>query len=862
MGAGADSQGFPPIISRLFSRLRLATTNRPWIGAALRALALAATVAYFAFALLILALRYAILPQIENYRGDIERMIGAAINRPVGIRHIEAHWAGLHPALDLEGFEIRDAQGRTALGFDRVEAELAWSSLWHLQLRLARLEIDAPSLVLRRDRDGRFYAAGLEVTPQQSNEDDFTDWLLAQDRVVIRDAAISWVDELRAAPPLELKRLNFQLDNSGARHRFGITAEPPRELAARIDIRGDFRGEDLDRIDAWKGEAYAELDYADLAGWRAWVDYPVSLPHGSGALRLWLGFAGKQLVSATADVRLADLRLQLRPDLAELDLVQLEGRLAGRRLDDGFEAELRHLTLATRDGLQLAPTDLKLGWHSAAANRPAQGSAAANGLDLGALARLSSHLPLADEVRARIVRHAPRGRVFDLRLDWKGPFDGEGLPAKWTLKGRFEGLGLSALGPVPGVSALNGRIDGDEKHGSLRLDAQKAALELPMVFADPRLELEAFAAELGWTGGADGYQVQLRKAAFHNKDAAGEAHGTWQPLPRGPGRIDLDASLTRASAEAVWRYIPLTVGKDVRNWLHASIVGGKASEATLKLKGDLYEFPFRDGRDGTFEVRGKFREAVLRYAAGWPEIAGIDGELLFAGARMLITGKTAHMFGVGLRDVRAEIADLGQDDPLLTVTGRAAGPTADFLRFIEASPVGERIDHFTEDMKAEGSGELDLKLALPLRRIAQSKVDGSYRFDGNRLTVDGDLPPLTDVRGALQFSAEHLEARGIRASLLGSPLGVDIRTGGDGSVQVAAAGELNVATLRRQHPHPALDHLSGSTRWNGSVRIRKKSAEVRITSNLLGLSSSLPEPFNKPATEALAFSLERKPPPE
>jgi len=415
---------------------------------------------------------------------------------------------------------------------------------------------------------------------------------------------------------------------------------------------------------------------------------------------------------------------------------------------------------------------------------------------------------------------------------------------------------------MPGVSALNGRIEGDEKGGSLRLDAQKAALELPMVFAEPRLELEAFAAELGWKGGADGYEVQLRKAAFHNKDAAGEAHGTWRPLPRGPGRIDLDASLTRASAEAVWRYIPLTVGKDVRNWLHASVVGGKASEATLKLKGDLYEFPFRDGKDGTFEVRGKFREAVLRYAAGWPEIAGIDGELLFAGARMLITGKSARMFGVGLKDVRAEIAELGHDDPLLTVTGRAAGPTADFLRFIEASPVGERIDHFTEDMKAEGNGELDLKLALPLRRIAHSKVDGSYRFDGNRLTVDADLPPLTDVRGALQFSAEHLEARGIRAAVLGSPLSVDIRTGGDGSVQVGAAGEINVANLRRQHPHPALDYLSGSTKWNGTVRVRKKSAEVRIASSLLGLSSSLPEPFNKPATEALAFSLERKPPPE
>lgn len=825
----------------------------------------AATLGYFAFALLLLALRYAILPQIESYRGDVEQMISAGINRPVGIRKIEAHWAGLRPALNLEGFEIRDPQGRPALGFDQVEAELAWSSLWHFQLRLARLELNAPTLLLRRDRQGRFFAASLEVTPQAGDQDDFTDWLLAQDRVIIRDASIAWQDELRGAAPLKMQHLNFQLDNSGSRHRFGLTAEPPPQLAARIDIRGNFTGRDLDQLEAWKGDVYAELDYADLAIWRTWVDYPVALPQGSGALRLWLGFANKQLVSTTADVRLADVRLQLRPDLPELDLVTLEGRLAGRRLDGGFEAELKHLTLTTRDGLSLQPTDLRLAWQGAAANRLPQGTATANGLDLDALARLAAHLPLDDATRARLARHAPRGRVFDLKLDWKGLFDtaeNAGTPQTWSIKSRFEGLGLTALGPVPGISGVNGHIEGNEKSGTLQLDGQRAAFELPTVFADPKLELEAFAADLDWKSAADGLRVNLRKASFHNKDAAGDASGTWRALSEGPGALDLDARLTRGNGDSVWRYMPLAVGKNVRDWLRTAIIGGKASDTTLKLRGDLRQFPFRGGKGGLFEVRGKFREASLKYAGSWPEINDIEGELLFDGAHMLITGKSGRIFGVGLREVRAEIADIEQADELLVVSGKAAGPTADFLRFIEASPVGERIDHFTEEMKAEGNGELDLKLSLPLRQLTNSRVDGNYRFDGNRLTVDNDLPQLTEVHGGLHFSADHLEARGIRGTLLGSPLTADVRTAGDGTVQVNAAGELNIATLRRQFPHPVFDHLAGGAKWTGSVRVRKKAAEVKLTSNLIGLSSSLPEPFNKPATDALAFSFERKPPPE
>ena len=830
-----------------------------------RVLLWAMTLGYFAFALLFLALRYAILPQIENYRGNIEQMLGAAINRPVGIRKIEAHWAGLRPALNLDGFEIRDAQGRPALGFDHVEAELAWSSLWSFQLRLARLEIDAPTLLLRRDRDGRYFAAGLEITPQAGDEDDFSDWLLAQDSVIIRDAGITWHDELRGAPPLELQRLNLRLDNSGSRHRFGLTAEPPRELAARIDIRGDFKGRDLDQLEAWKGEVYAELDYADLAVWRTWVDYPVALPQGSGALRLWLGFAAKQLVSTTADVRLADLRLQLRPDLPELDLQRLEGRLAGRRLDEGFEVQLKHLTLATPDGLALPPTDLGISWEGQAATHPARGSASANALDLATVTRLAAHLPLDDEIRARLAGQAALGRLIDLKLEWKGRLktaENPGAIEKWSFRSRFEGLGFTALGSVPGISGFNGRIDGSEKGGSLQVDGQSVALELPAVFPDPKLELDALTADVEWKGTGDGLQVTLRKATFQNKDAAGEASGTWHALNEGPGEIDLDARLARGNGDAVWRYMPLAVGKDARNWLRVAIIGGKASDTTLKLRGDLRRFPFRDGKGGVFEVRGKFRGAGLRYASSWPEISDIEGELLFAGQRMLITARTGRMFGVGLREVRAEIADLEAAEELLTVSGKAAGQTGDFLRFIESSPVGERIDHFTEDLKAEGSGELDLMLALPLRRLADSRIDGSYRFDGNRLTVDSDLPPLAEVRGALRFSADNLEARGIRGTLLGSPLTVDVKTAGEGNVQVSAAGETSIAVLRRQFPHPVFDHLSGSAKWTGSVRVRKKSADVRLTSNLVGLSSSLPEPFNKTATDALAFSFERKPPPD
>src|SRR4051812_10507811 len=54
---------------------------------------------YFAFMLLFLALRYAILPNIDLYKPDIERAASRALGNQVSIARIYASWRGLRPNL-------------------------------------------------------------------------------------------------------------------------------------------------------------------------------------------------------------------------------------------------------------------------------------------------------------------------------------------------------------------------------------------------------------------------------------------------------------------------------------------------------------------------------------------------------------------------------------------------------------------------------------------------------------------------------------------------------------------------------------------------------------------------------------------
>lgn len=812
----------------------------------------AVAIGYFFVALALLALRYSVLPNIDSYRGELEGLFSDALGLRVSIAAVDAHWHGLRPHLGLSALKVFDRNGRPALSFDRVDTEFSWSSLLFWDLRLHRLDIANPTLEMRRERDGKLYVGGIDLS-QPGEGGGFSRWLLKQHRIVVRDATLHWDDAQRGAPRLTLSRVNLRLESQGSRHRFGITADPPPELATRLDVRGDLHGRDPDRMDQWRGEAYAALDHVDFAGWRAWFDYPLELPQGSGGVRLWLGFAGRHIDSVSADVALADVQVRLERDLPMLELKRLNGRLGAKLPASGFELSSRQLVLESRDGARLEPTDALLRWTPAAGR--VRGDLTANQLDLETIARLAAFLPLDAQLKQRLVESAPRGRLADVKIHWSGASE---RPSDYAFRARLDAVGLKARGAVPGFEGLSGTVEGSAKGGTVTLVGRNGALDLPAAFPESRIPLRELNAQASWQVLDDEVAVQIQNVSFANQDAAGSAAGSYRYVPGSPGHIDLTARLSRGEGSAVWRYLPLKVNSRVREWLRRSLAGGRSDDTRLRLKGDLRHFPFVDTKLGTFQVSGRFAGASLRYAEGWPEISNIDGSLLFEGKRMLIQANKASIFGVGLTEVQAEIPDLlATTDEVLNLKGRGGGPTQDFLRFIEASPVGQHINHFTKEMRAEGTGTLRLGAVMNLRRLDKTRVEGEFQFANNRVYADPALPPLTAASGRLQFTESSVTIRGVNASLLGAPLVVNADTKSDGEFAIDAQGSATAASLRQALDWPLLDHLSGTTGWRALLTVRKNAVAMSVDSDLQGIASSLPEPFNKTAAESLPLRFER-----
>jgi uncharacterized protein (TIGR02099 family) len=767
----------------------------------------------------------------------------------VKIGRIEVAWPGLRPQITLTDVRIYDAEGREALRLPSVENIVAWRSLLYRDLRLHSVAIDGPRLAVRRDRSGALEVAGIRLRPAASGAPGaFSDWLLGQGDIEIRNAEIEWRDEKRGAPPLVLKAMNLHLRNAADRHSLGVSAQLPAVLGGHLEMRAEVDGRSFVEGGGWSGRLYAELGYADLAGWHAWVDLPAGVARGAGALRLWTSVENGAWRAATVDIAASDVALAFGEDLPALELDSLRGRVQARAFGDGYQVTGRQLRLGMLDGSAVGPADFQAAW------RPSGGAFSVNAVELGPLAQLAQTLPVPAELRRLADELEPRGQIADMSYEWQGPV---AAPGHYRARGRFADLGLKPWGALPGFARLAGTLEASESGGRVYLQARHAEIHLPKVFPEPRIALDSLSGQIDWQQEAGRLSARLTSVNFANADLSGSAFGAFTRSGEGPGAIDLSATLTRADAGRVTRYLPLgsIMGEKPRQWLVAGILAGQASDVQLTLRGNLADFPFVDPVRGQFLVTARVQNGVLHYADGWPRIEAIDAELRFERSRMDIVGRSGTILGTRLSNVRVSIPNLGSREPQLSISGEAAGPTAEFLKYIASSPVREWIAGFTDPITASGNGRLRLGLELPLAHLAASRVAGSYEFSGNTVQLHARLPPIEHAAGRLTFTEASFAAHEVRGRLWGGAVAVSGGTRGKGVMEFTARGDAAAQALGGL-PEAWRESLSGQAPYIARLSLRDGASRLVVDSSLRGLASALPAPLAKSADEALPLRLE------
>ena len=104
-----------------------------------------------------------------------------------------------------------------------------------------------------------------------------------------------------------------------------------------------------------------------------------------------------------------------------------------------------------------------------------------------------------------------------------------------------------------------------------------------------------------------------------------------------------------------------------------------------------------------------------------------------------------------------------------------------------------------------------------------------------------------------------MHANGVSAEILGGKASISVQSDAGGAVHATVKGRSNVDVLRKIETYPVLDYLQGSADWDADISVVKKSAQIIITSNLQGISSSFPQPFAKRANEVMLLRVEKNP---
>ncbi len=807
----------------------------------------------------IIVLRYFVLPHIDDYKPKIVQGISQVLGQKVVIGNIYANWDGLNPHISVFNVDIYDQQNRVALSLGHIEGSLSWTSIPLLSPRLASFSIYQPELTIRREKDGTVYVAGVSMSGP--SKPAFPNWLLSQAKVNVIDANIVWQDDMRGAPALNLDKLNLQLENPAwdglrGRHDFSLRATPSAATSKPVDIRGKVFGKDIGQIEQWHGSVYAKVEGTDIAAWRNWIDYPFDLREGHGAAQLWLNFADNQIESFTTDVALDSVLTRLPYNGVENSFKHIAGRLKWLRQKDGQEVQGESIKIITSDDLNMRSGKFSVRERTVAQNKLLEGDVLLDEIQLETLHKLTPYFTLPAHVTEVLNETEPLGKLSKLHLTWQSKNDT--LP-KYSLAAEFANLSLNAYPKLslPGFTNLTGNVELDQHQGKLHLYSQAATLNFDRAFRLP-LPADKLMGQINWLRSGGNLDVDVKNLALKSAHFTGEVNAHFTSDGTENHYIDLTASASNVDLKYGRFYYPKSISKDTVAWLDKSILSGQGENVKVKLKGNLNDYPFADGKKGVFRVTADINNAALDYTEGWPKIEGIQLAMLFEGKRMELNASAGHLLGNEIKKAKVTIPDLEIDDNVLDVVGETQGPVSEGVKFINASPIAKLANGFTEKLKTTGSGKLNLSLHIPLTNSDATKVKGTYAITNGSMLADS-IPELTKLNGSVDFTDASINANNVSTWVYGAPAQFSVVTDKNRTIQITAHGHATDAGLRKSFAGLVPNTIIGTAEWFAKAQIANKQSEVSIRSNLIGLSSALPAPFGKSATESTTLLVEKKP---
>jgi len=451
------------------------------------------------------------------------------------------------------------------------------------------------------------------------------------------------------------------------------------------------------------------------------------------------------------------------------------------------------------------------------------------------------------------------GTARTVAFDWaSGRPEGERLQTS----ARLDDVALVPRSKDFTLSGLGARVSGTESQLTIDVQSRTARLELAQSQQQPLADVHV-ASTLRVSSGRDGWQIATDEFLLEHQRASLSLSGSLQDDPIDP-RIAATGKLIGADIPLVVRLL----GDNTAQAFGAAasrLTAGRIQNADFALHGPISKLPFEGGGDG-FTGSLTLRNAVLSGGDLWPDAEEINAHVEWRGARIQATIEAGHAGPFQLAAAKAQWAADGGSATRLT--GHVNGRLEDAIAWVHDHPGLQEYVPDMRDVDASGDASFDFNVSVPASPAAdlhQPQVQARVAtfVDGATVQAISGLPPLEGVTGSFVFDSGRLKRSTLTGSWLGGPVTLRVgerREKGQRVLAIQAQGTLpaqQLATLAN-----ATGTVEGNTDWTGELAYvqaddtQAPGWRMRADSNLLGVVSSLPEPFTKRAAAVVPVHLE------
>jgi uncharacterized protein YhdP len=428
------------------------------------------------------------------------------------------------------------------------------------------------------------------------------------------------------------------------------------------------------------------------------------------------------------------------------------------------------------------------------------------------------------------------GELHDLEFD-----SGERRksPDAWTFSARMNNVELTRATDNARLSQLAALVHFDARELTLDFDPRApAALRIGHV-EDPRPVLLGGRLTVAHATST----LRLEELSLRSGASSIEASGAWDGSANArPLALEV-ANVDRALLADAWTLFDATTSEPA---LLARLASARVVTGTFNLQ------PAREG-ESAYGVdwarsRGKLELAALTTAGeSAPRLLGGSGTLTFARGAAQLKLAEGHVEDLALTAARLDWPSKGDPRLVVSLNGPLSSP------LFKQALAGQGLDRLTGlvSIEAEARGARELEDSNAWRISA--------RLTGGSVPLAKDLPPLEKLAGTIRWSEGQLRALALEGTWLGGPVELDSRRAPRGQLSLAVNGTAEAAPLLKLLGESSFTRaVSGQLAWSGTALRTAAAApwQLSLTSNLVGLQSDLPEPFDKPRARALPLSAE------